>query len=283
MALVKIDPEFEALIPALSPEEYALLELNILREGCRDPLRQWGDILLDGHNRYRICKKHDRPYGVTPIELPDREAAILWIMENQLGRRNLPDAYRTLLIEDIAERRAKANRAEQLKYARKGESAVVDENVHDSKDRKRTRTKVAKEQGVSEHALKQAKKIRDAAKTDPKAREVVKKLRDGQIKSLAAAVRQIEPEAAPIAKPKKMDSGIVRAMMFCLDSVIVVREMIEESGELYVLDDDAKRTLESARELRSSLDGLIAQLERERKTKLEDAVVVGGVNFGGVN
>ena len=54
---LKIDPELKALIPPLSPAEYAQLEENILAQGCREPI-------------------------------------ILWILENQLGRRNLTDAVR---------------------------------------------------------------------------------------------------------------------------------------------------------------------------------------------
>jgi hypothetical protein len=195
LSIVKIDPQFEEWIQPLDSMELALLEESIRREGCRDPIRQWGDYIIDGHNRYRICKKWDIPYGTTPIELPDRDAALLWIQKNQLSRRNVNDEYRKYLVGAIAEAEAKRSRDNQLAEARKAKQdggAVADENDRDrSKD---ARTKVAKQAGVSEHSLKQVKKIRDAvAKNDPKAQEVVKKLRDGKIK-LAAAVKEIAPE-----------------------------------------------------------------------------------------
>lgn len=204
---ITIDPEFEALIPKLQPQELAHLEASILAEGCRDGLRIWRPgptapgVLIDGHNRYRICKKWDRTFNVTYIDLPDRDAAILWIEKNQLGRRNITDSYRKYLLGDIAEREATASRARQLAEARKAKAdggSVVDENVHDSRDEKRTRTKVAKENGVSEYTLKQVKKIRDAAKTDPKAQEVVTKIRDGEI-TLAKAAGAVQ---APAPKNK---------------------------------------------------------------------------------
>ena len=50
-----IDPEFESLVPPLSQEEYSQLEANILRDGCRDPITIWDNVILDGHNRYKIC------------------------------------------------------------------------------------------------------------------------------------------------------------------------------------------------------------------------------------
>src|SRR5262245_3829620 len=91
----RIDPEFASLIPALAPDEFARLEASILREGCRDPLIVWeGEgILLDGHNRYRICTENGLPFNVEYRSLASREAARDFILHRQLGRRNIsPDA-----------------------------------------------------------------------------------------------------------------------------------------------------------------------------------------------
>jgi len=88
---LKIDHEFQNLIPPLMSEEINQLKLSILKEGCRDPLVIWKEhkILLDGHNRYAICIENGIIYTTIEIELPDRVAAISWIINNQLGRRNL--------------------------------------------------------------------------------------------------------------------------------------------------------------------------------------------------
>jgi hypothetical protein len=90
-----IDEELRSLIPPLSQEEYAQLEQNILEFGCLDALRVWpipdSDeiILLDGHNRFKICSEHNVNYDTESIMLIDRAAAIDWMIDNQLGRRNL--------------------------------------------------------------------------------------------------------------------------------------------------------------------------------------------------
>jgi N6-adenosine-specific RNA methylase IME4 len=84
-----VDPEFRSLIPAISAEEYRQLEANVRADGCRDPLVVWDGTLLDGHNRFEICTQHDIPYTTTTVELADRDAAKVWILKNQLGRRNL--------------------------------------------------------------------------------------------------------------------------------------------------------------------------------------------------
>ena len=62
---IRIDKEFESLIPPLSKDEFMQLEENILKEGIRDPLVVWDGpegygILLDGHNRYKIANKYKK-------------------------------------------------------------------------------------------------------------------------------------------------------------------------------------------------------------------------------
>ncbi|MFB2879821.1 hypothetical protein [Floridanema aerugineum] len=86
-----IDPEFQALIPPPTPEELELLAANLQQFGCLQPLVVWKgyNILLDGHNRYRLCTQLQIPYSTIEIELLDRSAAIAWIADNQLGRRNI--------------------------------------------------------------------------------------------------------------------------------------------------------------------------------------------------
>lgn len=49
-------------------------------------------VLLDGHNRYEICQKHNLHFSIKQARVTDRQEAINWIINNQLGRRNLhPD------------------------------------------------------------------------------------------------------------------------------------------------------------------------------------------------
>jgi hypothetical protein len=88
---ITIHPELRSLIPALTPEEFAQLEINIVADGCHDPLIVWQEeqTLLDGHNRYEICEQHGLDYRIQAVSLPDLDVAKAWIIANQLGRRNL--------------------------------------------------------------------------------------------------------------------------------------------------------------------------------------------------
>jgi hypothetical protein len=97
---LKIDPEFADKIPPLTPEEFERLEANILSEGeVLSPLIVWNNVIIDGHNRFRILQKHPEiPYSLHPKDFADRFEAIIWICRNQLGRRNLtPDQKRYVI------------------------------------------------------------------------------------------------------------------------------------------------------------------------------------------
>ena len=50
-----------------------MLEENILQNGCRDSLVLWGDILVDGHNRYEICTKHNIPFSTIEKQFDSHE------------------------------------------------------------------------------------------------------------------------------------------------------------------------------------------------------------------
>jgi len=111
--LPRIDPEFKALVPPLSAEEYEQLEQNILEaRKCYDPIVVWDGDVVEGYNRYGICIKHGIAFEVKEIKLESREEAKLWILNNQLGRRNLNEAQRintVLLKEEILRKIAKKN------------------------------------------------------------------------------------------------------------------------------------------------------------------------------
>jgi len=92
-AEIVIDPEFAGLLPPLPPHEREELERGILAaKKCRDDLIVWRHegkrILLDGHNRKEIADKLGLPYEIKEVELPDRDAARLFILGNQRGRRS---------------------------------------------------------------------------------------------------------------------------------------------------------------------------------------------------
>src|SRR5947208_16520047 len=106
---IKISEDLRAYIDPLTEDEYTALERSLLAEGCRDALVLWGDVLVDGHNRYGICSKHGLPFQtVQNTRFRSMEDVHLWMIDQHLGRRSISDFQRGVLAlrkrEIVAER-----------------------------------------------------------------------------------------------------------------------------------------------------------------------------------
>lgn len=155
---IRIDKEFESLIPPLSEDEFRQLEENCVREGIRDPLVVWhvpngDDILIDGHNRFKISVKHHGiRFDIKRMTFDLREDAIAWIIRNQLGRRNL-DVWAKFDLQKILE---PIEKAEAKK--RQGTRTDITPTLAESK-KGETRDKMAKQIGVSHGTYQKMKAI----------------------------------------------------------------------------------------------------------------------------
>jgi hypothetical protein len=95
---IKVDAEFCTFIGTLTPEERNQLKENLSADGCRDPLVTWNGVLLDGYHRYELCQELGIGYETRELTtIKDREDAKRWIIQNQIGRRNLSDYQRVEL------------------------------------------------------------------------------------------------------------------------------------------------------------------------------------------
>lgn len=107
-----IDEEFKNLIPPLSDVERKGLEDSILKEGCRDAIITWHGVIVDGHNRYSICTKHNIPFKTIEKDFKSRDEVLLWMIDTQISRRNLSSGNKIILAQrkaPILEKLAKAN------------------------------------------------------------------------------------------------------------------------------------------------------------------------------
>ena len=95
-----IDPEFVACIPPLSQDEFEQLEESILSSGkIYNPILVWNQTIVDGHNRYRILKRHPEIEAkIESIAFDSRYDAIAFICENQVSRRELNEVQRAYII-----------------------------------------------------------------------------------------------------------------------------------------------------------------------------------------
>jgi hypothetical protein len=114
---IVVNEELKAYIDPLTAEEHESLERSLLTEGCRDALVLWGDVLVDGHNRFGICRKHDIPFNtVQNPRFQSMEDVHLWMIEQHLGRRSVSDFQRGVLAlrkrEILAKRQREVREAE---------------------------------------------------------------------------------------------------------------------------------------------------------------------------
>ena len=113
---IVVQEDLKSYIDPLTPDEHDALERSLLAEGCRDALVLWGDILVDGHNRYALCLKHGLPFNtVRNVRFRTLEDVHLWMIDQHLGRRSVSDFQRGVLAlrkkEIVAERQAAAKAA----------------------------------------------------------------------------------------------------------------------------------------------------------------------------
>ena len=95
---ITVNEELLAYIDPLTPDEHAALEHSLLTEGCRDALVLWGEVLVDGHNRYGICSQHGIPFNtVQNHRFKTIDDVHLWMIDQHLGRRSVSDFQRGVL------------------------------------------------------------------------------------------------------------------------------------------------------------------------------------------
>ena len=195
---LKIDPEFQGKIPPLTFEELNQLEANILRDGrIINPIIVWQGLIVDGHNRFTIAKKHPEiPFTVHEKAFANRYEAIIWICKNQLGRRNLTPEQKKYLIGKQYEAEKCANGGDRKSAAAKS----VGQNGQ-LIDKQFSRQRIAKENGVNDSFVKRAeqfsKGVDAAEEAVPGTRQ---KVLSGEVKPTAAEIASVA-RAPPEERP----------------------------------------------------------------------------------
>ncbi len=195
---VTVNEELKAYIDPLTDDEYQALERSLLTEGCRDALVLWGDVLVDGHNRYGICQKHGLPFQtVQNPRFQSLEDVHLWMIDQHLGRRSLSDYQRGVLAlrkrEIAAERGGRRDAAGDAAAAPEAATGAATVTARDPLP---TREAVAKAARLSSNQVVMIEKIQKQA-----APEVVAAVKAGTISiNAAAAVASLPaPEQAAAA------------------------------------------------------------------------------------
>ncbi len=167
-----IKDELRDLLPELDSVEYAMLEESILREGCTDPIIVWDGIIVDGHNRYRICQDHDVPFETKEISFASMDDAKRWMLVRQMGRRNLTSYHKG----ELALKYGALFEAEAKDRQREGGKTKLPQNSDKPARERETCRQLAKVAGVSHDTMARIKKISEQADEPTK-----EKLREGSL------------------------------------------------------------------------------------------------------
>lgn len=174
MRELKIDPELRDLLPSMTSDEYDLLEKNIVENGYDKnfPIMEWNGFIADGHNRYSVCKKHNIEPVIGTLAYKTKEEVMEWMLDIQLGRRNLSPIQRISIAEKyrgIYEKKALLNKQSAMREARKSNENNKNEQFSQNssttvnpENKISVRAKLASTANVSEDTYSKGKKILDS-------------------------------------------------------------------------------------------------------------------------
>lgn len=172
MKELKIDKEFEKLIPKLTDKEFFQLEQNILNNGIQDSIKTWDNYIIDGHNRYKIAQKHNLDFSIQEMKFDNYDKVKVWMLINQLGRRNLNNYDRSVIALKLEEMYQK-NVKEKEKVRKINND--FDNIVKVDSEKINTRKELSKIADISEGTLNKVKHIEQKATPEQK-----EKLRAGE-------------------------------------------------------------------------------------------------------
>ncbi|WP_225781738.1 plasmid replication/partition related protein [Xenophilus sp. Marseille-Q4582] len=272
---IVVNEELKAYIDPLTPDEYEALERSLLAEGCRDALVLWGDVLVDGHNRYGICKKHNLPFQtVQNTRFQSMEDVHLWMIDQHLGRRSLSDFQRGVLAlrkrEIVAGRRARqAPPAESAESAAPppGEAAPVPAAAPSAEEALSTREALARAARLRSNQVQLIEKIQQSATP-----EVVEAVKAGTLSlSAAAAVATLPAEEQVAAATAGKDELKQAAKRVREAKRKPPRDKPEAAGDTDAAPEGAAAGASSAGEELIALRKRVAELQAEN-TRLNQEV-----------
>ncbi|MFD2755825.1 plasmid replication/partition related protein [Comamonas terrae] len=275
---IRIDEGLKAYIDPLTPDEHEALERSILAEGCRDALVLWGDLLIDGHNRYGICIKHGLPFNtVQATQFKNMDDVHLWMIDQHLGRRSVSDFQRGVLAlrkrEIIAARRAEAAAAVQAAKAEAAEAANGEEAPWEGDTDPVVAKALASVAKVPDEALDTREALARAARLsagqvkmietiqEKAAPEVVAAVKAGELSLNAAAVVATLPVEEQQAVAAEGAEGLKQAAKRVRDA----RKKPKAAKETEAGDEQAAAPAASPEELQARVAELEAENERLRQ------------------
>ncbi|MEA5258417.1 hypothetical protein VB264_11545 [Arcicella aquatica] len=240
--------ELKNLIEPLQEEELQGLESNILANGCKDSLIIWQTtekvinpeaitdterfVLVDGHNRYKICTKHNISFNVMLMFFNSLQEVKNYMLDLQMGRRNLSQIQ-------MAYYRG-------LRYNNEKITSKAENFSKDAGDEK-TSQKIAKQFNVDEKTIRRdgefaigLEKLSPAFKKEVLAgKQKVSKKSVQQLTKVVVdnSIESIEDLEKVLSKKDSAETTLLTERKINRDTILTIQNMLEKVYETNSLDD----------------------------------------------
>jgi hypothetical protein len=196
-----ISERLQKLLPPLADEELAQLRENIEKDGrVREAILFWYDgtqnVIVDGMHRWEIVNGTDIPYETEAAHFADYKAAEIWILNHQLGRRNL--------LKPAEIRKVRGELYNRLKRADKGHGlqgtpsrGAECQNEPPPPSQVEAAEEVAAKAGVSKSTVKRdGARVEALGRLTKAAQQVAARATDAEVKALAKLDQAAQDQVA---------------------------------------------------------------------------------------
>lgn len=264
LADLKMDPDFKNLLPELDAETYTALERNILSNGMFNPIIVWNGFIVDGHNRYSICKAHRiEEVQTKPLNKKTKSEVMQWIVDNQFSKRNLKKSERISLLSKVEAQIAKEAKERQRQYHGNQYQSAVGSNLtqvqNEEKESGRTAEIMAKKLGVSKNTYKDMKTI-----VEKGTQEQIKRMDEGGKGNGTSTIAREIKDGVKDGERKCSKCG----------RILPISEFTNKKSRFACRECENERKRESARKNREKLMFMPDDLNPEVKVKITDDVII---------
>jgi hypothetical protein len=196
---LRLNPEYEKMLPRMSEEEFAQLKESIQNEGQHYPIIANEDLeVLDGHHRFRACTELGFEPDFEIRKFDDKLLEKRFVIESNLRRRHLNNFQLIELavpLHEIEKALAKKRQSDGGKNGRNSQLGITPDDAQPLEPilKAKAAEMVAKKAGVSTRTLERGKKILEKASEEDK-----QLLREGKT-SISKVYHEVAP---PKPKPK---------------------------------------------------------------------------------
>lgn len=206
---LRVNPEYEKLLPKMSDEEFFELKASIQTEGQHYPIVANENLeVLDGHHRYKACVE----LGIEPDfevrKFEDKLHEKKFVIEANLRRRHLNNFQLVELGVPLLEIEKQLAKKRQAVGGKKGRNIQLGLVPDDAKPvfKSKATAAVAKKAGISARTFERGKKILQKASEEDK-----QKLREGKTSISKVYHEIVTSEREAEQTPKEDDLPLATA------------------------------------------------------------------------